>query len=92
MSERPSRDLRRFASAGRALDAVVQRVGRDTFELILIDEKGDWTPAVFGSEDEARAAAEALGATVYQGWTEDLSKRVGGRNAWASPDGKRRAL
>jgi hypothetical protein len=85
------RGLREFAAAGPC-DAVVQRVGLDTVELVLIDAAGDWVPAVFESADRARAVGEALGAAVHDGWTEDLSMRVGTRDAWSEPQGRRRGL
>jgi len=86
------KDLRRFAESRSGVEAVIQRVGRDTVELILVDEVGDWAPEIFASEEQATSAARALGVPVHDGWTEGLSLRVGNRNAWTAPDGKRRAL
>ena len=92
MTGSASRDAKRFAEVHGPLDAVLQRVGRRTFELILIDSRGEWIPTVFDSEEVARAAAGELGATLHEGWSEDLAHRVGGRDAWASVDARRRAL
>jgi hypothetical protein len=86
------RDLRGFAEGRSGVEAVIQRIGKDTVELILVDADGEWAPGVFGSDELAQAAAGALGVDVHQGWTEELSKRVNDRDAWKAPGAKRRAL
>ena len=87
--------VRRFAREhGRdaSVDAVVQRIGHDTWDLILVDADGAWDRWVFDSDGGARAAAEAAGASVHDGWTDELSQRVTRRDEWRTPGGTRRAL
>jgi len=93
MSARGQADeAKRFAASRSGVDAVVQRIGRDTWDLILIDGDGAWDRWVFTSEEEATAAGEASGATVQAGWTDQLSQRVTRRDEWRTPGGTRRAL
>ncbi len=86
---------RRFArdhGGAGAVDAVVQRIGHETWDLILVDADGAWDRWVFSSDAAARAAAEAAGAFVHDGWTDELSQRVTRRDEWRTPGGTRRAL
>ena len=93
MSAGPSAELRRFAEGRTGLDAVIQRIGLDTWDLLVIDGEGNWTRDVLASEEECKAAAEALGATVHEGWDDEaLAKRMSRRDHWNEPGGKRRAL
>jgi hypothetical protein len=85
-------DARRFADVHREVEAVVQRIGHDTWDLILIDADGAWDRWVVESKEAAVAAAEAAGAPVHDGWTDALSQRVTRRDEWRTPGGTRRAL
>ena len=93
MSTGPSAELRRFAEGREDLDAVIQRIGLDTWDLLVIDGEGNWTREVFTSNEECAAAAEAVGATVHEGWDEEaIAKRMNRRDHWNEPGGQRRAL
>jgi hypothetical protein len=84
---------RRFMAGRGEVDAVIQRIGRDTWDLLLIDAEGNWTREVMASEEECRAAAEELGTTVHSGWDDDaLAKRMNRRDHWNEPGGQRRGL
>jgi hypothetical protein len=85
-------DVREFAKLRLDVEAFVQRCGRRTFELLLVDGRGDWTFAVFESEEEAMAAADVLGVRMRDGWDPRMVQRVNRRDVWADPDGIRRAL
>jgi hypothetical protein len=85
-------DVREFAKLRLDVEAFVQRCGRQTFELLLVDGRGDWTFAVFESEDEARAAADVLGVRMREGWDPRMVQRVNRRDVWADAEGIRRAL
>jgi hypothetical protein len=85
-------EARRFAASRGGVDAVIQRIGRDTWDLILIAADGAWDRWVCGSDAEARGAAEAAGASVHEGWTDELSQRLTRRDEWRAPGGTRRAL
>ena len=74
------------------VEAVLQRCGRETFELILIDLDGDWTGWVFHSEQEARNVAEDVGVRLHVGWDDRMVRRMNKRDHWNQPGGQRRAL
>jgi len=86
-------DFRRFATSREGVEAVIQRVGAGTFDVILVDAEGNWTRAVVPSEDEARAACAELGVRANLGWEgTDLGQRVNELDAWSTPGVTRRAL
>jgi hypothetical protein len=86
------RAVRRFVGSHAGVDAVVQRIGLDTWDLILVDAQGAWDRWVFDAEADAHAAAAAAGVAVHEGWTDELSQRVTARDEWSTPGGTRRAL
>ena len=93
MSEKIPDDVRKFVAEHSGLDAVVQRIGLDTWDLLLIDAEGNWTRLVTTTEEAAKAAAAELGAEVHDGWDADeLAKRMNRRDHWNSPGGQRRAV
>ena len=94
MSEKIPEDVRRFAGRhSDGLDAVVQPIGLDTWDLLLIDRNGDWTRLVTTSKESAEAAAKELGATPHDGWDADeLAKRMNRHDDWSEPGGHRRAV
>jgi hypothetical protein len=93
MSGKISSETRRFVAARTDVDAVIQRIGLETWDLLLIDQEGNWTREVMASEEECRAAADALGATVHVGWDDEtIAKRMNRRDHWNEPGGQKRAL
>src|SRR5688500_12975640 len=48
-------ELRRFVSMRTDVEAVLQRCGREAYDLLLIDAQGNWTRWVFTSEESAVA-------------------------------------
>jgi hypothetical protein len=87
-----SKDARAFVASHRGVEAVVQRIGADTFDLILVDADGNWDRWVMPSAEDATAAAEVLGVAAHDGWTEDLARRMNRRDHWNMPGGRKRAL
>ncbi|MDP9340749.1 MAG: hypothetical protein M3Q23_01300 [Actinomycetota bacterium] len=86
-------DLRRFAAEHEGIDAVIQRIGRGTWDLLLIDGEGNWTRAVYLTKEQCQEVAEQLGVTVHDGWDdESIAKRMNRRDHWNEPGGQRRAL
>ena len=86
-------DLRQFAIVQPEVEAVCQRIGRDTWDLLLIDVDGNWTRGVFESKEEAEAVAEDLGIRAHDGWDDDrMAKRMNRRDHWNEPGGQKRAL
>ena len=85
-------ELRRFVQLSEDVEAVVQRVGAETFDLVLIDRHGNWTRGVFTSAERARAAAADLQVPLHEGWDERMAQRMNRRDHWNEPGGQRRAL
>jgi len=85
-------ELRKFVTYQPDVEAVLQRCGLDTFDLLLIDLEGNWTRWVFPSEDDAAAVAELLGVPLHRGWNDRMTRRMNKRDHWNEPGGQRRAL
>lgn len=85
-------ELRRFAMLRSDVEAVLQRCGRQTYDLLLIDADGNWTRWVFTSDDAARAVAESLEVPLHKGWDDRMARRMNKRDHWNEPGGQRRAL
>ena len=85
--------LRRFAMLHPQMEGVVQRCGRETVDLLLVDVRGNWERAVAASEEEARAMGRDLGIRLHDGWEDPrLARRMNGRDHWNAPGGQRRGL
>ncbi len=85
--------LREFVKLHPQVEAVVQHVGRATWDLLLIDVSGLWDRDELPTEEAARAVAQALGIVVHDGWEDPrLARRLNGRDHWSTPDGQRRGL
>jgi hypothetical protein len=77
----------------REVEAVLQHVGRRTWDLVLIDVEGNWARDEFPSEEAAKAVCRELGVPMHRGWDDArLVRRMNGRDHWNSPGGQRRAL
>lgn len=86
-------EFRRFAMLANDPEAVIQRIGRDTWDCILIDVGGTWTREVFPSQEAAEEACRALGIRHQAGWEDQrLAQRVNRRDHWDEPGGQRRAV
>ena len=87
-------ELRRFAALHPDVEAVLERCGRDTFDLVLIDSSGAWTRWVLASAEEAEALVQQLGVPMHHGWEEDprMARRMNRDDPWSDPRGIRRAL
>jgi hypothetical protein len=85
-------ELRRFVQLRPDVEAVLQRCGRETFDLVLIDLEGNWTRWVFTSDRAARDAAADLGVPLHEGWDDRMARRMNSRDHWNEPGGQRRAL
>ena len=85
-------ELRRFVQLRPDVEAVLQRCGLDTFDLLLIDVSGNWTRWVFSSKEAAEAVVEELGIPMHRGWNERMARRMNSRDHWNEPGGTRRAL
>jgi hypothetical protein len=75
------------------VEGVLQRCGRGTFDLVLVDVDGSWTRDVVASADEARAVAADLGVRLHPGWDDPrLVRRIDRHDEWVGNGGTRRAL
>ena len=82
-----------FVKLHPQVEAVIQHVGRDTWDLLLIDVTGLWDRDEFASEELAEAASTTLGILVHRDWSDArLAWRMNARDQWNTPDGQRRAL
>ncbi|MGH2572815.1 MAG: hypothetical protein ACRDGU_04955 [Actinomycetota bacterium] len=85
-------DLRKFAMLRQGVEAVLQRCGLDTFDLLLIDVQGNWTRGVFPSKEIAEAVAGDLDVPLHHGWDDRMARRMSRRDHWNEPGGQRRGL
>ncbi len=92
MSVRTPAELRKFVWIHPDVEAVLQRCGVDTYDLVLIDLDGNWTRWVFTSEELAMTVANRLEIPVHREWDERMVKRMNNRDHWNEPGGQRRAL
>lgn len=87
----PSR-LRDFAKVRPEVEAVLQPVGRETWDLVLIAVDGTWVREEFETSQEAEAACRELGVRLHRGWEDPrMARRMNSRDHWNTPDGQRRA-
>lgn len=83
----------RFARTAEGVEAVLQRVGAGTFDLILVDAAGNWERAILPTEEEARRFCLGLDIRLHDGWDDPaLAQRVNSLDSWATPGAKRRAI
>ena len=92
MAVRTPGELRQFVLLRPDVEAVLQRCGLDTYDLLLIDLNGNWTRWVFPSEEGAVAVADDLEVPLHRGWDDRMAKRMNKRDHWNDPGGQRRAL
>jgi hypothetical protein len=84
--------LREFVKLRPEVEGVVQHVGLDTWDLLLIDVTGLWVREEFPSKESAMSACERMGIRSHDGWDEPrLARRMNARDHWNTPDGQRRA-
>ncbi|HEU4354632.1 MAG TPA: hypothetical protein VFT27_03505 [Actinomycetota bacterium] len=93
MNVRPAGRLFDFVKLRPEVEAVLQHVGRQTWDLVLISVDGTWVREEYPSVEAAEAASRALGVSVHQGWDDPrMSRRMDARDHWGGPGGQRRAL
>lgn len=86
-------DFRDFARLRPDVEAVIQRIGLNTWDCVLIDVDGNWTRGVFPSKELAEAACRDLEIPAHEGWEDvRLPRRMARRDHWGEPGGQRRAL
>lgn len=84
--------LREFAKLRPEVEAVLQHVGRGTWDLVLVDVTGLWVRDEFETEEAAEAACRELGLRLHRGWDDPrMGRRMNARDHWNTSDGQRRA-
>ena len=77
--------LRRFAMLHPQVEGLLQRCGRETVDLLLIDVDGDWRRAVVASEEDARLMGRDLGVRLHELWDDPrLARRMDARDRWTA--------
>ena len=85
--------LRDFAKMHPGVEAVLQHVGRDTWDLLLVGVHGTWARDEFPTAEAAEAACRELDLRLSRDWDDPrIARRMNGRDHWNTPDGQRRAL
>jgi len=85
--------LAEFVKLHRQVEGVIQHVGLQTWDLLLVDVTGLWDRDEFPTREGAEAACRTLRIRSHQGWDDPrLVRRLNGRDHWNTPDGRRRAL
>lgn len=85
--------IRDFAKLHPEVEAVLQHVGRRTWDLVLVDADGSWVRDEFESVEAAEAACREIGLRMHRGWDDPrLGRRMNQRDHWNTPGGQRRAL
>ena len=82
-SKRAPNHLRDFVKIAEEVEGVIQHVGRETWDLVLIDVNGRWVRDEFPTEDAAEAACRET-------WRADAPRM--GRREDGSPDERPRPL
>jgi hypothetical protein len=84
--------LRDFAKMHPDLEAVLQHVGRDTWDLLLIAVDGTWVRDEFPTAGAAEAACRELDLRLNRDWEDPrIARRMNRRDHWNTPEGQRRA-
>ena len=85
--------LRDFVKLRPEVEGILQHVGLRTWDLVLVDATGLWVRDEVASEEDAETVCRELGIRLHRGWDDPrLTRRMGARDHWKSPDGQRRAL
>lgn len=93
MTARPPGRLQDFVKLRPEVEAVLQHVGRETWDLVLVDVRGAWVRHEFETAEAAEEVARALGVRIHRGWEDPrLARRMNAMDHWESPDGQRRGL
>ncbi|MEA2580686.1 MAG: hypothetical protein QOE83_1578 [Actinomycetota bacterium] len=85
--------LYEFAKFHPEAEGIIQHVGRETWDLILVDHTGVWVRGEFSDAEAARAACDRLKLRIAEGWGDPrMARWMNAKDHWNSPEGQRRAL
>jgi hypothetical protein len=85
--------LYEFAKSHPEAEGIIQHVGRETWDLILVDHTGVWVRGEFPSAETAQAACRRLKLRNDEGWSDSrMARWMNAKDHWNSSEGQRRAL
>lgn len=85
--------LLEFVKLHRQVEGVIQHVGLQTWDLLVVDVSGLWDRDEFPTREAAEVACRTLRIPSHSGWDDPrLVRRMSGRDHWNTRDGQRRAL
>jgi len=85
--------LRDFVKHQPEVEAILQHVGRDTWDLVLVSVDGTWVRDELPSPEAAEAVCHELDIRLHRGWDDArMVRRLATRDQWRAPGGQRRAL
>jgi hypothetical protein len=88
----PSR-LREFVKMRADVEAVLQQVSAEVWDLVLIAVDGTWVRDEFASAEDAEAACRDLDVRLHRDWDDpSMARRMNRRDHWGEPGGQKRAL
>ena len=70
--------LKQFRAAHEGATAVIEYVGRRGARIVLVGSDGAWGDQLAPATDVARAACEAAGVPVENGWDRELTENMDG--------------
>jgi len=69
--------LKKFAARhGGSATAVIEYIGRRGARIVLVGADGTWGDLVVADVDSAKAACEAAGVKVIDGWPREVSEAI----------------
>jgi len=92
----PVREAVTFSQQRPGTEALIQRTGAHSAQVILVAPSGEWLREVVESLEEARALCERLGVAQHETWPDELRRKMATRQRspeeWArAPYPERRA-
>jgi len=76
-----------FSQERPGTEAVTQRIGARSAQVILVAPSGEWLREVVPSLEEAHSLCERLGVAAHDTWPEELRRKMAGYQrspeAWA---------
>ena len=72
----PGHEAAAFAQSRPGTEAVTQRIGAHSAQIILVAPSGEWLREVVGSLEEARTFCERLGLAHHDTWPDALRRSI----------------
>jgi hypothetical protein len=72
----PENDAAEFAGAHPGTEAVTQRIGAHSVQVVLVAPSGEWMRSVVTSPEAAGRLCEQLAVACHEGWPDELRRKV----------------